>query len=105
MLILIDLSAGGVTLRDPDEFTRFAVAVSGAGELERVVREAGLGRVRADGEHVVVDPAALRRLAGPAATAAWEEGLSGMTAYAARQGWVEDDGGIVAHIERGVEAG
>jgi hypothetical protein len=105
VLILIDLGTGGVTLRDPDVFTRFSVAVAGTGDLEAVLRSSGLGRVGADGEHVVVDPSALRALAGPAATAAWEDGLSGMVAYAAGKGWVEDDGGIVAHIEPLDEAG
>ena len=54
----------------------------------------------ADGKHVVVDPLALRALAGPAATEDWEQGLAGMVAYAAGKGWVETDGGLLAHIER-----
>ena len=54
--------------------------------------------------HVVVDPVALRALAGPAATDDWEEGFSGMCAYAAGKGWMEDDG-VVAHVERRGETG
>ena len=100
MLIVIDLSEPGVTLRDAGEFTRFSVALHGAGDLAEVVGRSGLGRMAADGEHVVVDPAAVRALAGPSADAAWEEGFEGMCAYAAGKGWVEADGGIVAHIER-----
>jgi len=49
---------------------------------------------------VVVDLADLRALAGPAATGEWDEGLAGMVAYAAGKGWVDADGGVVAHIER-----
>ena len=49
----------------------------------------------------MVDPTALRALAGTAATPAWDDGLAAMCAYAATKGWVEDDGGIVAHIEPG----
>jgi hypothetical protein len=103
VLIRIDLHSGGVTLRDPDDFTRFSALVEGDGDrsrLEQVVRAAGLGRVSEDGDHVVVDPAGLRALAGPGADAGWDEGLSGMVAYAASKGWVEDDGGVLAHIER-----
>ena len=53
---------------------------------------------RRTAEHVVVDPVALRALAGAAATDEWDEGFAGMRAYAAGKGWVEDDG-VVAHIE------
>jgi hypothetical protein len=105
VLIVIDLSEGAVRLRQPDEFTRFSVAVAGDGDLARVVGRSGLGRVAADGEHVVVDPVALRALAGPAADGAWDEGFAGMCAYAAGKGWVEPDGGILAHIEPFGEGG
>ncbi len=102
MLIVIDLSESRVHLQDATEFTSFSVAVEGAGErsaLAQVVGRSGLGRLKDDGEHVVVDPAALKALAGPAAAEdAWERGFAGMCAYAAEKGWMED-GGIVAHVE------
>ena len=100
MLIVIDLAAARVSLEDPDEFTRFSVALEGPGDPAPVLAASGIGRLRDDGEHVVVDPAALRALAGPAADEAWDEGFSGMCAYAAGKGWVEADGAIQAHIER-----
>ena len=99
VLIVIDLSEATVSLRQPDEFTRFSVALEGDGDLARVVQESGLGRLRSDREHVVVDPFALRALAGPAADERWDEGFAGMCAYAAGKGWVEADGGVLAHIE------
>ena len=105
MLIVIDLSAATVSLHQPDEFTRFSVSLQGEGDLAAVVAQSGLGRLAADGEHIVVDPAGLRGLAGPAADEAWDEGFSGMCAYAAGKGWVEPDGGVLAHIEPGQEAG
>ena len=105
MLIVIDLPAAAVSLEQPGEFTRFSAAVRGQGDLPAVVRAAALGRVAADGDHVVVDPAAVRRLAGPAADEAWDEGFAGMCAYAAGKGWVEPDGGILAHVERETEGG
>jgi hypothetical protein len=100
MIIVVDLAESRVLLQQPDDFGRFSVAVEGEGDLAEVVRQSGLGRLKDDGEHVVVDPVALRALAGPAATDEWDEGFSGMCAYAAGKGWVEDDGGIIAHIER-----
>jgi hypothetical protein len=105
VLIVIDLPAALVSLRDPAEFTRFSVLLEGDGDLAQAVRRSGLGRLGADGEHVVVDPVALRALAGPAADDDWDEGFAGMCAYAAGKGWVEPDGGVLAHIERRDEAG
>jgi hypothetical protein len=101
VLIVIDLSEASVSLRQPDEFTRFSVEVAGEGDLAAVLRQSGLGRLAADGEHVVVDPAALRALAGHAVDETWDEGFAGMCAYAAGKGWVEPDGGVLAHIEPG----
>jgi hypothetical protein len=100
MIIVIDLTEARVHLGEVDDFTRFAVAVEGAGDLTEVLHQSGLGRLRPDGEHVVVDAVALRALAGPAADDRWDEGFAGMCAYAAGKGWVEADGGVVAHIER-----
>jgi len=101
VVIVIDLSEDRVYLRDPDDFGRFSVDVEGGGpsSLADVVHRSGLGRLRDDGEHVVVDPIALRALAGAAATPEWDDGLAAMVAYATSRGWVEPDGGIVAHIE------
>src|SRR6185437_11352420 len=99
MIVVVDLAESRVLLQQPDDFGRFSVAVEADDDLAEVVRQSGLGRLKDDGEHVVVDPVALRALAGPAATDDWEEGFSGMCAYAAGKGWVEDDG-VVAHVER-----
>jgi hypothetical protein len=100
MIIVIDLAESRVLLQQPDDFGRFSVAVEGDGDLAEVVRQSGLGRLKDAGEHVVVDPVALRALAGPTVTGEWEDGFVGMCEYAAGKGWVEADGGIVAHIER-----
>jgi hypothetical protein len=99
--IVIDLTEDQVLLAEPDDFGRFSVVVEGAGSssLAEVVRQAGLGRLREDGDHVAVDPVALRSLAGAAATDTWDEGLAAMVAYAAGKGWVEADGAILAHVE------
>ena len=99
MLIVIDLATSTVSLREPGEFTNFSLALEGDGDLAQVVHRSGLGRLAADGDHVVVDPAAVRALAGPAADEGWDEGFAAMCAYAAGKGWVEADGGILAHTE------
>ena len=107
VVIVIDLAEGRVSLDEPSDFTGFSVVVDGHGEdgdLAEVVGRSGLGRLGEDRQHVVVDPVALRALAGPAADERWDEGFSGMCAYAARKGWMEDDG-VVAHIERRRDTG
>jgi len=99
---MVNLANRQVTLLEPDDFGTFSVAVAGprSGDLlARTVRENSLGRMDPDGAHVIVHPGAVRRLAGPSVTEEWEQGFEGMCAYAAGQGWVEDDGGIKAHIE------
>lgn len=105
MIIVIDLSESRVLLQDPADFNRFSVATEGEGDLAEIVRQSGLGRLKDDGERVVVDPVALRALAGTAATDEWDEGFAGMCEYAAGRGWIEPDGGIVAHVETRDEAG
>jgi hypothetical protein len=106
VIIVIDLGEERVLLTEPDDFGRFSVEVQGGGaSLADVVHRSGLGRLRHDGEHVVVDPVALRALAGAAATPEWDEGVAAMREYAAGKGWVEADGGILAHIERHVGGG
>jgi hypothetical protein len=103
--IVIDLTEARVHLSDPSDFHRLSVAVEGVGDLEAVVDQSGIGRLRPGGEHVVIDLVALRALAGSFATDEWDEGLAGMVAYAAAKGWVDADGGVVAHIEPRDEVG
>jgi hypothetical protein len=103
VIIVIDLVEERVILTQPGDFTRFSVAVQGGGtqdDLVQVVHQSGLGYLQPDGSHLVVDPIALRALAGSAATPEWDTGFEGMCTYAAGKGWVEADGGILAHIER-----
>jgi len=83
MRIEIDLGSvpPAVTLLDPDEFTRFEIAVSRP-------------------EHAFVSVDELRRLAGArAADPAWAQQLEAMLAYAQGKGWCREDGAVRAHIE------
>jgi hypothetical protein len=93
-----------VSLVEPDVFTQFSLHVSGEGDADAVasvVGSTGLGRLQPDGQHVAVDPRALRALAGTVVDEEWESGFQAMCAYAAGKGWVEADGAILAHIEWG----
>jgi hypothetical protein len=103
VIIAINLLAHSVTLTEPDDFERFSAVVVGAGTADAVssvLRQSRLARMHPDGANVIVDPAALRAMAGAAVTPEWEESFEAMQAYAAGKGWVEADGGILAHIER-----
>ena len=104
MEIVIELPGGRTDLSEPNEFTSFSVRVIGeasVGELARVVAASGLGRTAPGGDHVVVEPGALRRLAAEAVDATWEANFEKMCAYAQSMGWIEEDGGIVAHVQWG----
>jgi len=100
---VVDLTTGTLVLAEPEEFGRFSVEVVGPGgadTLSTVLDASGLGRLHAVGEQVVVDPMELRAMAAGVTrdVAAWDEGFGAMCAYAAEKGWMEPDGGILAHI-------
>lgn len=102
MRIRIDLSAPPVRpeLTEPDDFRAFDVLLSGDGARSEALSGLGpVGPVGADGEHVFVEPARLLELAGERAEdPEWRAGLAAMTAFAAEQGWVDDEGRIRAHV-------
>ncbi len=118
MEVVVDLSAGGVSLRHRDDVMRFAVRAipqhAGEGEDEGALGPLAAalslhdaGRVDSTGT-VFVPPIAVRQLATEAAAGegraldpGWEAGFAGMLEYATGQGWVTDDGSIRAHIEWG----
>jgi hypothetical protein len=102
VIIIVDLTEERVILAEPDDFSRFSVAIEGEGPVAaaaEIVASSGLGRIQPDGAQVAVDPVALRALAGSSATPAWDVGFESMRAYAAGKGWVGDDGAILAHSE------
>jgi hypothetical protein len=104
VIITLRPDVSTVSLAEPDVFTQFSVHVVGdadADAVASVVESTGLGRLHPDGQHVAVDPGALRALAGSVADGKWESGFQDMCAYAAGKGWAEADGAILAHIEWG----
>jgi hypothetical protein len=93
-----------VRLDDDADFRSFHVEVRGSAEsqqLDRTLNGSGVGRL--EGDHAVVAPEALRRLAGDAVSTEWIKGLESMTSYARSKGWLDDSGWIRAHIEEVAE--
>lgn len=103
MELRVDLGTdpAGVALAAPDAFDRFAVLVLGAGSRAELARAtAPVGALDEDGEHLFVDRAALRSLAGERATdPRWREGFEAMVGYAESKGWVDGEGRVRAHVE------
>ena len=106
MIIVIDLSESRVLLQDPGGLHPLLGGDEGEGDLAEVVRQSGLGRLQGRRR-------ARGRRPGGAAGAGRDRPrpTSGTRAspacatYAAGKGWVEPDGGIVAHVETRDEAG
>ena len=89
----------GVTLEDENNFGEFHVAVDG--DVAAAVAALG-GRAHPSerDNHLWMDIALVRELAGDAADTAWEERFEAMLAFAADHGWIDDAGNRVeAHIQ------
>lgn len=90
---------GAVLLEEPDDFRRFSIRLD-PGARGAAAAEAALARIaRPDGDHAWVAEPALRALAPGGGDPAWQQGLGGMIAFARSRGWVDDQGGIRAHVE------
>jgi hypothetical protein len=103
MYIEIDQSADSpmLALREPDDFTAFKILIrQSASRLPLAEALGGLGTASDDG-HALVQVAAVKQLAGArAGDSEWTAGFDQMVAYAARSGWMSDDGrAIRAHCE------
>jgi len=114
MELVVDLSTGGVMLREHEDLKRLSVVVplhrgdgpdKGAlGALAAALSVHSVGTVGPDGD-VLVTTAALRRLAVDAAredgttlAPGWERDFSGMVEHAATKGWLSDDDSLRAHV-------
>lgn len=89
----------GARLLDPDDFKSFRVVlVDAAGPSAEELAPAGIARLD---EHAWVRIDDLRRLAGDAATPAWEESFQSMLEFARSKGWVDDElGAVRGHVVR-----
>jgi hypothetical protein len=97
----LELSLGRESARlvDLEDMTGFAVVVEGAAEpTAEALADSGIVGL---GTHAWVRTDALRRLAGPAATPAWEDSFAAMLDSARSRGWVDDElGAVRGHVER-----
>jgi len=115
MDVVVDLGSGHVGIEGWETVTSLAVLVEGGplgdpdDEDERgltaALNVAGIGREGPTGD-ALIPPGVLRGLASDAAAAdgyeldgGWDEGFTGMLAYAGTEGWIDDDGAIRAHVE------
>ena len=117
MELVVDLSTGGVALRDGDDMGRFSVQAVPAGDgdgeengalgaLAAALSVHDAGPVDPDGD-VLVPAEAVRRLAADAAARTSGDAGPGVGRRLRRHaratptpgGWIADDGAIRAHIE------
>ena len=97
--MIIDVTASGVSLRDPREFGDFHVELAERVDLAEALTVAGAGRVAGDDVFVsarwVRDAMAEREDDDER----WQAGFEAMLGFARAQGWIAEDGdGIRAHV-------
>jgi hypothetical protein len=97
MYINVD-HAGTASLVEAENLKAFSVVVNGSPGLAEALSE--LGSVDADGEHVWLDGAAVKGLAGAEVGEQWHADFDGMVEFARSKGWTDDAGRIRAHIDR-----
>jgi hypothetical protein len=101
VFVLVCGSDGDVraSVEDPGNLKQLHAEFRGVGDdlAGAALAAAGLGTV--DGDHAWLDAGALR--AAGDGSAAWAAGFDGMLAYAAGNGWANEDGTrVLAHIIR-----
>lgn len=95
MLIRID-GKGGVSLEDPEDFTRFSILAAPGISVADALNSIAL----VEGHYAWVAPDAVRRLAPKSNQRDWDKNFKGMLDYAERKGWMNSDGAVRAHIEK-----
>ncbi|MHB8682359.1 MAG: hypothetical protein ACYDA2_09745 [Acidimicrobiales bacterium] len=106
MFVVVDLDAttAAVSLAEPDDCTRFHVAVHGNGHAAAVddaLQATGTGWLDGDG-NAFVRVERVRDLAAGQVADDWPSRFTGMLDFARTKGWLSDDGeAIRAHLEWG----
>ena len=98
--MIIDVTASGVTLRDPRDFGDFHVEVAQHVDLAEALTVAGAGRV-ADDADVFVSTGWIRDAMAEREDddEEWQSGFEAMLGLARSKGWIAEDGdGIRAHV-------
>lgn len=99
--MIIDVTASGVSLRDPRDFAEFHVEASDGVDLAEALTVAGAGR--AAGDDVFVSTAWVRDAMAEREDddEEWQTGFEAMLGLARSKGWIAEDGdGIRAHVVR-----
>ena len=103
MFVTVELSTTPpvVTLEEPDDTTRFHVAVLGGtdrGLVYGALVDAAAGRLEGDDAWIAVD--AVRRMAAGRVGEGWSNALDAMLDHARGKGWLDEAGhAIRAHVE------
>ncbi|WP_419918073.1 hypothetical protein [Candidatus Poriferisocius sp.] len=91
--------AGPVTLEDVNNFGEFHVVMDGDEAAAVAALDGRAGPSQRD-NHLWIDIALVRELAGDAAGTEWEARFEAMLAYAATKGWIDEPNDRVeAHIQ------
>jgi hypothetical protein len=92
-----------VTLEEPDDCTRFHLAVVGGRDVGRVfgaLVDAAAGRL--EGDHALITIDSVRRMAAGRVADDWAGRFDAMLDYARTKGWVDEtNNAIQAHVEYG----
>jgi len=90
-----------VSLEEPDDCTRFHLAVVGGRDIGRVfgaLVDAAAGRLEDDHAMITID--AVRRMAAGRVADDWDVRLDAMLDYARTKGWIDEtNNAIQAHVE------
>lgn len=99
--MIVHLTAAAATVLDADDCTRLHVSTDLLDtEIGEALRVTGTGRIAADNTALLALDVLRTRAQAAASASNWAERWDGMVAYAARKGWLTEDGTAVqAHIE------
>jgi hypothetical protein len=97
--VVIVVDGDAVRLDEPEDCTRFHVAV--VGDADGALAAAGAGRFE-DRDTAFVSVDAVRGMAAGRVGAGWAGDFAAMLRFAESKGWLADDGTTIqAHVERG----
>lgn len=99
--MIVYLTAVAATVHDADDCTRLHVSTDlPETELDEALRVTGTGRIAAEGTALLTLDMLSTRARAAASLPNWAERWDEMLAYAARKGWITENGTAVqAHIE------
>jgi hypothetical protein len=90
-----------VSLEEPDDCTRFHLAVVGGRDLGRVfgaLVDAAAGRL--EGDHALITIDAVRRMAAGRVADDWDARFGAMLEFARTKGWIDEtNNAIQAHVQ------